>query len=326
MSADPALESALTKPEPGVTLAAWYKFVRRARLGRERFGVAMALASYADNDGTDLRCGVAGLAVDCEMGYSTARRYIAWFREHQFIELVHHGNPRKGLVDVYRLILGPRAKQMEVTKEEYDALKEELREANRAGQKARRIGHQRSLKVSAETRGEAAGKTTQDDPTDKTSALTQVSAETPDQRSLEARSALTQASGIPPLHTSPAKTYLPTGGAPPPGPRRLDGPPTSVRRNEAKKSIDKGDPLPGEPRTTTSAARGTAPVDQPTEPPAEIDTSESEPRHDRREGRCPHGNNSRRNRQGQPRCPECREEPQQHAQIIPFPLASGGAP
>lgn len=68
---------------------------------------ALIMSSYADNDGTDIHCGVALLAADMDASYRTAQRHLAWLRDVGLIELVKRGNRRRNLADEYRLILGP---------------------------------------------------------------------------------------------------------------------------------------------------------------------------------------------------------------------------
>lgn len=91
--------------EFGVTLGEWTSVVRRARIGQERKLAALILASYADPDGTNVRCGAARLALDLERSYATARRHLKWLRETGLIAIVRAGNARRGWVDEYRLIL-----------------------------------------------------------------------------------------------------------------------------------------------------------------------------------------------------------------------------
>lgn len=189
----------MTPPDIGVMVGAWNALVRRARIGREKKAVALAVSSYANADGTGIHCGVARLAVDCEIGYSTARRYLAWMRQVGLIELVRHGNQRKGLSDEYRLTIGPDIlEHIQVpSPNEYDALRDELRNANRAGQKSRRIPNQRSPRESA------------DEDQAEPSALAIVSADEADQRSPGESSALTQDEPPPSLYTSPEELTSP---------------------------------------------------------------------------------------------------------------------
>lgn len=94
-------------PDIGTTLGAWAELIRRARIGRERKLACLVFASYGDADGRDIYCGVARLSVDCEIGYSTARRYLAWIRRAGLAEVVKRGSKRKRKADEYRLTFGP---------------------------------------------------------------------------------------------------------------------------------------------------------------------------------------------------------------------------
>ncbi len=134
-----------------------------------------------------------------------------------------------------------------------------------------------------------------------------------------------------------------SGGTLPPDPLRPQAPTTSGLGNEQRNSINKGETKPPQNRTTTSAARGNAavsftgprgdddnssadhpaPPDQPARGNVRVGQPTTQPRREtepQREGRtCPHGRNSRRKPNGQPRCPECREEPEQPPDnVIPF--------
>jgi hypothetical protein len=223
----------------GVPLGTWYRLVRRARIGDARKkSAALVIASYADTDGTSVKCGIARLAVDCEMGYSTARRYLAWLREVGLIELVRLGNRKAKRADEYRLTIGPDTeKALNVLDEgEYRELVDGMKATNRVGEKGRRL---RSDKVSAET-GDA------DTGAAHLSALThEVSAEPRDSDgSDDDPSALTLSErrsgylrspmGEPP---PPSKRSPPTGGAPPPDPRRPEPPPSSGSRLESEQEI-----------------------------------------------------------------------------------------
>jgi hypothetical protein len=224
----------------GVPLGTWYRLVRRARIGDARKkSAALVIASYAATDGTSVKCGIARLAVDCEMGYSTARRYLAWLREVGLIELVRVGNRKAKRADEYRLTIGPDTeKALNVLDEgEYRDLVDGMKATNRVGEKGRRL---RSDKVSAETsdadtddaRLSALTPEVSADPRDSDgfdddpSALTQRS----ERRSGYLRSPMSEP---PPL----SKRSPPTGGAPPPGPRRPEPPPSSGARIEAKQEI-----------------------------------------------------------------------------------------
>jgi len=193
----------------------WYALVRRARIGRERKHAALTVGSYADKHGRDIKCGVARLAADCEVGYSTARRYLAWLRDVGWIELVRAGNRKRGLADEYRLTLDPaKYAHLDIPEsDEYRKIVDEVNDSNQSGQKGRRMRVQRSPKASANATDH-----------DETSALTMASADDGYQRSFEAPSALIP-SEPPPTNYHRARELRPTtGGAPPPDPRRPTSP------------------------------------------------------------------------------------------------------
>lgn len=185
--------------ELGASVGAWNAVIRRARIGRERKAAALVVSSYARANGTGIHCGVARLAVDLEVSYSTARRYLAWLRDVGLIELVRAGNRHRNLSDEYRLVLGPDVMEhIEVLDPaRHKALSDAMREGNRSGSRER-------TKRVAEAR-----QRTPEGPVDNgSSALTQMSAEgsgsdeglrsprasaeTGVLRSFEATSALTQ--------------------------------------------------------------------------------------------------------------------------------------
>jgi hypothetical protein len=204
---------------------AWYAVVRRARIGRERKHAALTVGSYADKNGRGIKCGVARLAADCEVGYSTARRYLAWLRDVGWIELVRPGNHKKGLADEYRLILDPaRHGHLDIPEgDEYRKIVDEVNGSNQSGQKGRRMRVQRSPKASANATDQA-----------ESSALTMASANDSHQRSFDAPSALIP-SEPPPTNSHRAGELRPTtGGAPPPDPRRPQAP--SAPGNDEQKS------------------------------------------------------------------------------------------
>lgn len=207
------------EPDLGAQPWKWYALVRRARIGRERKQAALTIASYADKNGGGIKCGVARLAADCEVGYSTARRYLAWLRDVGWIELVRAGNHKKGLADEYRLILDPaKHAHLDIPEaDEYRKIIDEVNGSNQSGQKGRRMRVQRSSKVSANATDHG-----------ESSALAIVSADDGYQRSFDAPSALIH--GEPPPINSHRAVELrpPTGGAPPPDPRRRPPPPASA--------------------------------------------------------------------------------------------------
>lgn len=132
--------SALTLDDQGATLGAWTALIRRARLGATRKAAALIVASYADHKGESVYCGVARLAVDLELSYAQARRYLKWMRDVGLIQLVRKGNARRGRSDEYRLIFGPDLiEHLDLpTPSDYDALVAKVADANRSGQRARR--------------------------------------------------------------------------------------------------------------------------------------------------------------------------------------------
>lgn len=90
-----------------VTVRQWTDLVRRCRLGRTVKAAAFALGTYADFDtGRRVRPGIARLAVDAELHYSTAKAAVARLREVGLITLVRRGRAR-GHADEYRLTIGP---------------------------------------------------------------------------------------------------------------------------------------------------------------------------------------------------------------------------
>ncbi|MEU7457558.1 hypothetical protein [Streptosporangium roseum] len=111
------------------------ELVRRSRIGTERKLALLTIGSYANTDGTSVFCGVARLAVDCEVSYRTASRYLAWARDSGLIEMVQRGNRRRGKADLYRLIADPVMLQRITLPDpdQYRQLIGDVAEANRAG-------------------------------------------------------------------------------------------------------------------------------------------------------------------------------------------------
>ncbi len=126
-------------PDLGAPVGQWNALIRRARIGRERKAAALVVSSYARADGTRIHCGVSRLAVDLEVSYSTARRYLAWLREAGLIELVRAGSRRRALSDEYRLIFGPDVlEHLDVLDPStHKALSEGIRDAVRDGARER---------------------------------------------------------------------------------------------------------------------------------------------------------------------------------------------
>lgn len=225
----------------GTTLGAWVAMVRRAHLTDEQKLFCLLVASYADNGGEGIFCGVVTLAVDSGRGYSTARRYLAWMRQVGLIELVREGNRRRGLSDEYRLIIGAQLVDHVhvMDPDEYQVAKDEMRARNRRSSSTRTHKARHSADESALThadlrspipsaeggfepvdgavynavdnrdlrsRWSSAGTAVVGTP----SALTMASAENGHLRSLSGLSALTQGEPPPLITTSPEEHTSPT--------------------------------------------------------------------------------------------------------------------
>lgn len=125
----------------GVGLGQWTALIRRSRLPDHLKLAALTIGSYADADGTSIHCGVARLAVDLDCGYSTARRHLGTLRKYGLVQLVARGNSYAGKADAYRLIIGTDVLdhvRVLYPNEYADAIAAH-REANRAGEKGRRL-------------------------------------------------------------------------------------------------------------------------------------------------------------------------------------------
>ena len=83
----------------------WVDVVRRARLGRTTKGVALLLATYADNDGSRVFPGVATASVAAEVDYKTAKRAIAELVKAGLLEVVGDRTRKAGSATEYRLVL-----------------------------------------------------------------------------------------------------------------------------------------------------------------------------------------------------------------------------
>ena len=251
MSADdPEIESADTHGNR--LLGRWNAFVRRARIADpKRKLAALTVGTYADPDGTSVKCGVSRLAADLEVGYSTARRLLAWLREVDLIQLVRPGNHKLKRSDEYRLIIGPAARVAFVVPDEaeYRGIVEELSAANRGREKDYRL---RSPKASAEATDNA-------DSGEGESALSVVSAE--DAICAQSQGHLRSVMGErPPSKTTFQGRSPSTGGAPPPDPRRRPPPPASATY---ERESPNGPPTPAQDQQGESlphaSARGPAP-------------------------------------------------------------------
>ena len=110
----------------------WVQIVRRARLRSTVKLVALVLATYADKDGRRIFPGVARLAVQSGVSYSTVRAAIAVLRRAGLIELVRRGARKAHRADEYRLILAEDVlERVEVLTPDREAvLIEELNRSN----------------------------------------------------------------------------------------------------------------------------------------------------------------------------------------------------
>jgi hypothetical protein len=212
----------------GVSPGKWNGLIRRARISRQLKHAALTVSSYADKHGRDVKCGVARLAADCDIGYSTARRYLAWLREVGLIELVHAGSYKRGLADEYRLIIDEaKHGHLDIPDgEEYRRIVDEVNSSNQSSQKGRRLRDQRSPKESANATDQR-----------ESSALTTASANDGYQRSFGTPSALIQGEPPPSNDHLVSEVRPSTGGAPPPDPRRPEPPTASGSRLDAEQEI-----------------------------------------------------------------------------------------
>ncbi|NED57837.1 hypothetical protein G3I24_43990 [Micromonospora aurantiaca] len=144
------------------TAGAWLDLVRRARWGNHRLKLAaLVVGSYAAADGTDVHCGVARLALDAEIGYSTARKYLAELRRIGLIELVARVR-RRGRSDEYRLILGPDVlEHLQVP--DPDTYRRDAREVRTAAQRPRTATSCRSRTEAVDNPGDNAATATPGD-------------------------------------------------------------------------------------------------------------------------------------------------------------------
>lgn len=83
----------------------WERVVRRVRLGSPAKAVALALASYADQDGSRVRPGVARLSAVTELSERSVRNALTKLRDLGLIERTREGsrNGRRALTDEHRL-------------------------------------------------------------------------------------------------------------------------------------------------------------------------------------------------------------------------------
>ena len=104
---------------PTATVSEWLSVVRRARLGRTVKGIAYALATRCNNDGTRLFTGIARLAVECEVTPKVMKQTLRTLREVGLIELVH-ASRTLGETNEYRLTLPPEGRLVVPTPAAHD--------------------------------------------------------------------------------------------------------------------------------------------------------------------------------------------------------------
>lgn len=85
---------------PATCLRDWTDAIRRMRLGTATKSVALAMASYANPDGSRVFPGIARLAYVCELHYETVKKALRKLRALGLIRKVG----RKGDADEYRLV------------------------------------------------------------------------------------------------------------------------------------------------------------------------------------------------------------------------------
>lgn len=86
----------------------WERMVRHSGLHRSVKGTALALATFADADGSRVMPGADALARACSAGSATVRRHLKVLREGGFVVLVRKGNVNSSQkADVYQLSFCP---------------------------------------------------------------------------------------------------------------------------------------------------------------------------------------------------------------------------
>lgn len=85
----------------------WERVIRRARLGAPCKAVALAMATYADRDGSRVYPGVARLAAVTELSERSVRGALKKMRDVGLIERIYQGGHRgvHSFTDVHRLTI-----------------------------------------------------------------------------------------------------------------------------------------------------------------------------------------------------------------------------
>lgn len=262
-------------------LTQWTSVVRRIRLGRTVKAVAVMLTVYADPDGSRVYPGVARLSYECELSYTVVKGALRTLRSLGLIVKVG----RRGDADEYRLILH-----------------EDLLE-----------------RVNVPT------------PSQVTAEVEKIRAAWKGTYQPGLRSTRMPAEGVPRSTRTPAedddgeglRSTAPTAESPDPDWPAVNGVPPETESAVNGSTTLRSTPLPATlhdpPRTTTlhsdkdlsaDAAATRAPEAESEDqfsPPVVLD-----------DHRCPHGRSTRLNRQGEPRCEDCRAE-QPAAEPEPLP-------
>lgn len=108
--APPDQRSGPVSDEEPITTASryeWERIVRRARLGAPAKAVALAMATYADRDGSRVYPGVARLVAVTELSERSVRGALTKLRATGLIERVYKGGHRgvNSFTDVHRLAI-----------------------------------------------------------------------------------------------------------------------------------------------------------------------------------------------------------------------------
>jgi DNA-binding transcriptional ArsR family regulator len=83
----------------------WLRAVRRTKMPLPRKGLALALATYANRDGTNAHPGVARLAADCGINEQSVRRHLKALRDAGLIVRTFRASTtgKKNMADSYDL-------------------------------------------------------------------------------------------------------------------------------------------------------------------------------------------------------------------------------
>lgn len=276
-----------------ITLRQWTDVVRRARLGPTQKVVAMMLANYADADGSRVYPGIARLVFECELTYSTIKTALRELRRVGLIEKVG----RRGDADEYRLILHedllervtvptPAAVNVELAR-----IRERYRGAHRphlqSGKQTAGIDKGKGLQSGKQTAGVPSAGVSAVGETDRT-----------EESAVCYTDSLQSASQTATTHYRDTTTTTHSG------------------EEVSTHVLVPGGPSADEDQVSSSAdavTSSTGPrVNNHGSSAAEVNFLAAEPRDVAevipmsRRVSCPHGKSARRNKDGQPRCDQCR--------------------